>query len=188
MASELLIKENQTMSTSTDGQSIITKTVFIKMALSAWDTYNARVDKLIAALSDEQLSGDTAPGRNSGVYLLGHLVAISDGLFPILGFGERLYPQLDKIFVNSPDKAGHPLPSLNDLKDYWKKVNTKLTEHIIHLAEDEWFTRHNNVSADDFAKEPHRNKLNIIINRTNHTSYHLGQLIYLATKEGNVND
>jgi hypothetical protein len=51
------------------------------------------------------------------------------------------------------------------------------------VPEDEWFTRHNNVSAADFANEPHRNKLNIIINRTNHTSYHLGQLVYLAKKQ-----
>jgi len=35
------------------------------------------------------------------------------------------------------------------------------------------------VSDEDFSKEPHRNKLNVIINRTNHMSYHLGQLILL---------
>ena len=173
------------MSTSlTTNESAGTKTVFIKMALSAWDTYNARVNKLLDTLSDEQLTADTAPGRNSGIYLLGHLIAVNDGLFPILGFGERLYPQLDKVFVESPDKSGLEMPSLNELKGYWKKVNAKLTDHIIRMPEDEWFTRHTKVSEDDFAKEPHRNKLNIIINRTNHTSYHLGQLIYLAKKAG----
>jgi hypothetical protein len=29
------------------------------------------------------------------------------------------------------------------------------------------------------AKEPHRNKLNLLMNRTNHLSYHLGQLVLL---------
>ncbi len=153
------------------------------MALSAWDTYNARVTKLIDALSDEQLAAETAPGRNTGIYLFGHLVAVSDGLFPILGFGERLYPELDKIFVDNPDKSGFEMPSINSLKEYWKKVNDKLTDHIIRVPEDEWFTRHTKVSEADFANEPHRNKLNILINRTNHTSYHLGQLIYLAKKK-----
>lgn len=167
----------------TTSTSLPTKTLFIKMALSAWDTYNARVNKLIDALSDEQLAADTAPGRNSGIYLLGHLIAVNDGLFPILGFGERLYPQLDKIFVENPDKSGFETPSLNELKEYWKKVNDKLTDHILRMPEDEWFTRHTKVSEDDFAKEPHRNKLNIIINRTNHTSYHLGQLMYLSPKK-----
>jgi hypothetical protein len=168
---------------TTINESITAKTVFIKMALSAWDTYNARVNKLIDTLSDEQLIAETAPGRNSGIYLLGHLIAVSDGLFPILGFGERLYPELDKIFLESPDRSGLEMPPINELKEYWKKVNAKLTDHIIQVPADEWFTRHNNVSEADFANEPHRNKLNIIINRTNHTSYHLGQLVYLAKKQ-----
>lgn len=172
------------MSTSTTtNEKITAKTVFIKMALSAWDTYNERVNKLINSLSDEQLIAETAPGRNSGIYLLGHLIVVSDGLFPILDFGEKLYPELEKIFLESPDRSGLAMPSIAELKEYWKKVNAKLTDHILQVPEDEWFTRHNNVSEADFANEPHRNKLNIIINRTNHTSYHLGQLIYLAKKQ-----
>jgi hypothetical protein len=50
------------------------------------------------------------------------------------------------------------------------------------MKADEWFNKHTAVSAEDFAKEPHRNKLNVIVNRTNHTSYHLGQLVYLVKK------
>ena len=171
------------MTTSaTPNESITRQTVFIKMALNAWETYNERVDKLINTITDEQLLSETSPGRNSGIYLLGHLIAISDGLFPILGFGERLYPELDKIFLESPDKSGYEMPSINDLKEYWYKVNTKLTGHINQMPENEWFIRHTKVSEADFAKEPHRNKLNIIINRTNHTSYHLGQMVYLEKK------
>ncbi len=171
------------MSTSaTTNESIATQTVFIKMALSAWETYNERVNKLIDSLSDEQLMADTSPDRNTGIYLFGHLIAVSDGLFPILGFGERLYPQLDKIFLENPDKSGFDMPSINDLKEYWYKVNTRLTGHFNQMPEDEWFGRHTKVSEADFAKEPHRNKLNIIINRTNHTSYHLGQMVYLEKK------
>ncbi len=163
-------------------ENIPTTTLFIKMAISAWDTYNARVNKLLDTLTDDQLLAETAPGRNSGIYLIGHLVAISDSLFPILGFGEPLYPGLYKTFVESPDKTGHPMPPIKELKEYWHTVNTKLSEHINQMPAAEWFTRHNNVSEADFAKEPHRNKLNIIINRTSHTSYHLGQLVYLGKK------
>ncbi|MGZ3776991.1 MAG: hypothetical protein ACXVI9_05205, partial [Mucilaginibacter sp.] len=60
------------------------------------------------------------------------------------------------------------------------KVTSVLQQRIDATSADDWFTRHNAVSAEDFAKEPHRNKLNIIINRTNHLSTHLGQLIYLS--------
>jgi hypothetical protein len=174
----------QTQTATTENVSL--KAIFINMVISAWDTYNTRIKKLLDTMSDEQLLSETAPGRNSGIYIIGHLVAINDGLFPILGFGERLYPELDKVFLNSPDRSGLEKPSINQLKEYWNKVNTKLAENINQVTADEWFTRHNNVSEEDFAKEPHRNKLNIIINRTNHTSYHLGQLIYLGKNKEQV--
>ena len=70
-------------------------------------------------------------------------------------------------------------PSVEELKKYWKEVNAVLYEHISKMTTGDWFTRHSAVSEEDFSKEPHRNKLNIIINRTNHQSYHLGQLAYL---------
>ena len=152
------------------------------MAISAWDGYNARVSKLLETLTDEEILAETAPGRNTGIYLVGHLVAVNDALIPILGFGERLYPELDKVFVNSPDKSGHEMPTIVELKEYWSKVNAQLSNYFGQMREDDWFTRHNNVSETDFVKEPHRNKLNIILNRTSHTSYHLGQLAYLAKK------
>lgn len=164
-------------------QTIPAKATFIKMAISAWETQNARVKKVLDEFTDEQLFAETAPGRNSGVYLIGHLIAVSDRLFPILGFGERLYPNLDKIFIDNPDRSGIEMPAISELKEYWNKVNARLADHISQMPADEWFTRHNSVSETDFAKEPHRNKLNIIINRTNHTSYHLGQLIYLEKKQ-----
>jgi DinB superfamily len=153
--------------------------VFIKMAMDAWQTQNSRVDKLMTTLTDDQFSSETAPGRNSGVYLFGHLAAVNDGLFPLLGLGERLYPELETVFLKNPDKSGLAKPSLAVLKDSWKKINTKLAEHFAKLQPDEWFTRHNSVSAEDFEKEPHRNKLNILVNRANHASYHLGQMAYL---------
>jgi uncharacterized damage-inducible protein DinB len=155
--------------------------LFIKMIVSAWQTQNARVDKLLETLSNEQFSAETAPGRNSGTYLLGHLAAVNDALFPLLGFGEKLHPELENIFLTNPDKSNLPKPGLDELKNYWKEINTKLTQHINETQPDEWLTRHSAVSEEDFVKEPHRNKLNIIINRTNHQSYHLGQMTYLKS-------
>ena len=159
------------------------KELFIKMTVDAWNTQVARLTKLFDALSDEQLATETAPDRNTGTYLLGHLVAVTDGMLPLLGFGEKLYPQLEKPFITSPDRSGLEIPTVAELKKYWTAINTKLSEHIAATSTDEWFTKHNSVSAEDFAKEPHRNKLNILINRTNHNSYHLGQLIYLKPKK-----
>jgi hypothetical protein len=169
-------KQMETVQTPAD------KSLFVKMVVSAWDTQNARVNSLLEKLSDDQLQTETAPGRNTGHYLLGHLAAVNDALFPILGWGERLHPQLEEVFLESPDKSGHSFPSPSELKSYWKEINSKLAQHIAAMEPDDWFTRHNNVSAEDFEKEPHRNKLNILINRANHESYHLGQLAYLVKK------
>jgi hypothetical protein len=170
------------MDQTTLQQKPLEKTVSIKMVTDAWFSYIERVNKLINSLTEEQITADTSPGRNSGLYLFGHLIAIHDDMIPILGFGERLYPQLDRAFVDNPDKLGLETPAVDTLKSYWNTINIKLADHIRNMPEDEWFSRHNKVAEADFAKEPHRNKLNILINRTNHMSYHLGQMVYLEGK------
>lgn len=153
--------------------------LFIKMVIQAWDTQNDRLDKLIGQLPEERLYAQTAPGKNRGYYLLGHLVAISDAMIPLLGLGEKFHPELEAIFVSKPDNTNIISPSIDDLKKYWKEIISKLSHHFKLMSSDDWFSRHNAVSPEDFAREPFRNKLNIIINRTNHQSYHLGQMIYL---------
>ena len=165
-----------TTTTTTD------KELFIKMVLSNWELQVNRMNGLLNKLNDDDLSAETATNRNTGIYLLGHLTAVSDALFTFLGLGERLYPSLDEAFLKNPEKSGLEKPSVNELKEYWNRVNSVLAERIGQMQPDEWFNRHTAVSEEDFAKEPHRNKLNIIINRTNHLSYHLGQLTYLLKK------
>jgi uncharacterized damage-inducible protein DinB len=158
------------------------KALFVKMAMSAWQTQISRVNDLIAKLSDEELSQETAPGRNTGTYLLGHLTAVNDYLLSLFGFEDGLYPELENIFVTLPDKSGIAKPSNQELRKYWANVNAKLTEHFNKMQPDDWFTKHTAVTEEDFAKEPHRNKLNVLMNRTSHHSYHLGQLTFLLKK------
>src|SRR5690242_16678519 len=104
--------------------------LFTRMVISAWKSQNAQVNKLLDSISDDQLLQETAPGRNTGIYLLGHLTAVNDNLFTILGLGEKLYPELYDVFVNEADKSGHPFPATTRLREYWNAVNTKLTEAI----------------------------------------------------------
>lgn len=153
--------------------------LFIKMALSAWEGQNKNLNNIVSSLTPEQLSKEIAPGKNTGIYLLGHLVAVNDAMLPILDFGEKLFPHLEDIFIKNPDKGGAEKPSVTELKGCLEVVNKKLTEHIQSANSAEWFKKHKAVSEEDFVKEPHRNKLNIIINRTNHMSYHLGQMVLL---------
>jgi hypothetical protein len=156
--------------------------LFVKMAVTAWKTQNERVDKLLETLSNNVLMMETAPSRNRGIYLLGHLVAVNDRLFTLFGLGDRLHPELDTIFLTNPDRSTDTIPSVDELKQYWKNVNEKLDTAFRSMSSANWFSRHNSVTPEDFEKDPQRNKLNVLLNRTSHTAYHLGQLIYLKPK------
>lgn len=150
--------------------------LLVKMTLMAWDAQNNYLHKLINSLTDDQLAKETAPGKNTGIYLLGHLIAVSDGLLPLLGFGNRLFPEMEEVFLKNPDKSGLAKPSVAELKQRFEIVNKKLNNHFQSADINEWFSRHTAVSPDDFAKEPHRNKLNTVITRTGHMAYHIGQM------------
>jgi len=153
--------------------------LFVKMALDAWNTQSNRTDKLIQSLSDQTLTDETALDRNTGTYLLGHLTAVHDAMIPLLGLGEKLYPQLETIFLKNPDKSGLEKPAIGDLRLYWNTVQVTLVNYFNQLTAEDWFKKHATISHEDFLKEPHRNKLSVLINRTNHLAYHLGQLAYL---------
>ena len=94
-----------------------------------------------------------------------------------MGFGELIYPALQDVFIKSPDKSGQVMPTIAELKNtviQWMR-NCRQTGFSAASPE-EWLSRHMSVSPEDFAKEPHRNKLNIVISRTQHMAYHVGQL------------
>ena len=150
--------------------------LLVKMTLMAWDAQNNHLNKLISSLTDDQLAKETAPGKNTGVYLLGHLIAVSDGLMPLLGFGNRLFPDMEEVFLKNPDKSGLTHPSVAELKRRLETVNKELNHHFQSAGVNEWLSRHTAVSPEDFVKEPHRNKLNTVITRTGHMAYHIGQM------------
>ena len=158
------------------------KELFVKMTLSNWHGQNKRIAGLTDKLTDEQLHNEVAPGRNRGIYLLGHLAAISDLMLPLLGLGSQLYPGLEAQFVTNPDAADQPTPSIAVLKDCWETINQTLAGHFASMEEADWLSRHTKVSEEDFLKDPSRNKLNVLISRTGHINYHRGQLAFLTPK------
>lgn len=161
---------------------MITSDVFVKMALDAWTSELKHTNALLAKLTDEQLMQQVAPGRNRGIYLLGHLTAVHDQMLPLLRFQETMYPELYGPFHDEPDGAVAGLPPIAQLRAQWKAVNDALLKHMAGLAPEEWFSRHANIAEADFPKEPHRNRLNVVISRTNHLAYHRGQLALLVSK------
>jgi hypothetical protein len=112
--------------------------IFVKMALDAWQGQLKSTDSLLNKLSDEQLMQEVSPGRNRGIYLLGHLVAVHDMMLPLLLLGESQYPEFYPIFVQSPDRAVADLPSIVELRAQWTATNEKLSVHFASLTAGEW--------------------------------------------------
>jgi uncharacterized damage-inducible protein DinB len=153
--------------------------LFVKMALHAWEVNLKRVNATFNSLSDEQLFEEIAPGKNRVIYLLGHLTAVHDRMLPLLGFGNREYLQLDDAFISNPDKAIKDLPPPKELRTWWTNTNELLARHFSSLSSEDWFQKHTMMSDEDFVKEPHRNRLSVLLTRTNHLAHHLGQLVLL---------
>lgn len=153
--------------------------VFTKMVVDAWNAKTKQFDKLLAELSDEQLVQEVSPGRNRGIYLLGHLTAMVGFMILQLGFGENATPDLVPFFVQTPDKSRADIPTAAALRGEWERAKGLLDAHIAATETRDWFQRHASISEEDFAKEPHRNRLNLLLSRASHFDYHLGQLIFL---------
>jgi hypothetical protein len=147
----------------------------VTSALSSWKSAVERADRLFFPLSEEQLQKEVAPGKNRLIYLWGHLTAVHDRMLPLLEVGPRLYPELDGPFLTSPDKTVAPLPAATEIKKSWDEVNHKLLAGFEGFSATEWLLKHASVSAEDFAKDPSRNRFAILLSRTGHITFHLGQ-------------
>ena len=151
--------------------------LLVATAVGSWKQIIGRADSVIAKYTDEELDRHIAPGRNRVRYLVGHLVAVDDKLLPGLGIGERLYANLDAAYLTNPDGTLPDPVSTEELKKAWVEVHSKLTAAFEQMTAAQWLERHTSVSEEDFAKEPLRNRLAMLLSRTNHVSMHLGQAL-----------
>ena len=151
--------------------------VYVALALKVWKAQIERADKLFGSLSSEEVQRDIAPGRNRLLYLWGHLTAIHDAMLPLLGLRDRRHPEFDVAFVSNPDKSQAAIPSHEQVRQAWTTVNGELQKGFERMSSSEWLQRHSAVSEEDFSKDASRNRFSILLSRTNHLSYHLGQAV-----------
>lgn len=148
----------------------------LDVCLLQWDTYNNRMQKLLDTISDENFNKPVAPGVNSPSWILGHLVDTDDKLLELFGIRSRLFPDLEKIYHHErgANQAGHL--TKDQLITQWKAILAELNRAFKSMSENDWHSRHVAVSEEDFKKEPHRNKLNVMLSRVSHKASHLGQI------------
>lgn len=154
----------------------MTNELFVKMTLDRWNASLRSCDSILARLSDNELHQAVAPGKNRGIYLLGHLIAVHDDMIVLLDLGEKIYPELFEPCLKMPDRADAKIPDADVLRNAWIHQCAALDILFNKFTAEQWFEKHSAVTAEDFLNEPHRNKLNIVITRTSHLQYHLGQL------------
>jgi hypothetical protein len=154
---------------------MVNEGTYVALGLKVWKAQIERADKLFGSLSSEEALREIAPGRNRLLYLWGHLTAIHDAMLPLLGLRERLHPEFDVAFVSNPDKSRADIPSREQVHRAWNAVNAELWKGFEKMSWSDWVQPHSAVSEEDFAKDASRNRFSILLSRTNHLSYHLGQ-------------
>jgi hypothetical protein len=157
-----------------------TENLLIDSALRTWKVNVDRATRFFTALTEEQLLHEVAPGRNRLVYVWGHLAAANDALFPLLGLGKRLHPELDALFLSNPDRSAQETLSGAELSRIWTEIHESLWDAFSKLSPAQWVEKHTSVSQEDFLREPHRNRFTILLTRTGHVASHLGQAILAA--------
>jgi len=147
----------------------------VTAAVNSWKLNIERADRMFSPLTEEQLLKEVAPGKNRLIYLWGHLTAVHDRMLPLLVLGPRLHPEYDVLFLTNPDKAAPTLPAAVEIKKAWDDVNGALLAGFEGLSAADWLQKHGSVSDEDFAQDPLRNRFSVLLSRTTHVSFHLGQ-------------
>jgi hypothetical protein len=158
------------------------ETRMIDSAIRTWKSNADRIDKFFGALSPEQLEQEIAPGRTRHIYLWGHIAAL-DGVFPLMGLGPRLYPEMELMFIANPDWAAITVYSAGQLKQAWNQINERLLAEFSGWSPAEWLERHTAVSAEDFLSEPHRNRYTVLLSLNTHMAFHFGQAILTKPRD-----
>jgi len=151
----------------------------ITQVINNWKAQNKAITAFVNKYGDEVYLREVAPGRNRAIYLFGHLIAVSDNLLVMFGLGEPLFPSFVEFFLKNTDRTFTDIPTIAELRQSWETVNNTLAAHFNDMPVSDWLSRHTKVSEEDFAVDPLRNKLNVLISRTIHEGYHLGQLVLL---------
>ncbi|MEQ8302914.1 MAG: DinB family protein [Cyclobacteriaceae bacterium] len=148
----------------------------LDICLLQWTANNKRTFKILEDLEDKKFNVPIVPGGNSPSWIMGHLADTDDRLFELLGIGDRKYPELGTIYHHEKgsNQTGHL--SKTELLKKWTHIVAELDKAFSSWSEAEWLGRHTAVSEEDFAQQPQRNRLNVMLGRVSHKTSHLGQL------------
>lgn len=142
------------------------------------------VNGCIDPLTDEELKMELAPGKNHGVWILGHLITSDDDFSVFMEKGDLLYPEYFKLFgQGSKLQPVENYPPVSLLREHWKKVIEKNKKIYAELSDEELSQPHGRMT-DPPEKDFFKTKQRIIIYWQLHQMYHGGQFSVLLAKAG----
>ncbi|TWV94727.1 DinB family protein [Chitinophaga pinensis] len=157
----------------------------ISQVLRNWDNEVAHVNRMFNKYPDEIYMQQVAPGRNSAWYILGHLAATTDAMLPQSFAGELIYPDIAP-FLYTSEKTLSVKANIQYLRRCWVDITNHFSKETRRFSSSEWMQRHALTSQEDFARDPGRNRLNLLMSRTAHLRYHLGQIALLTPTNAGI--
>jgi hypothetical protein len=141
-----------------------------------WKTTASWITGRLDSFTDDELALEIAPGKNHGVWILGHLIESEDDLSKYIGKGEMIFPHYEEIFgQGSILRPAHDYPPVAQLRREWKQVLAKNDALLAAMTDEEWNEPHTQLCAgetDDFF----RTKGRCVSIWCLHQMYHCGQL------------
>src|SRR5882757_9991644 len=90
----------------------------------------------------------------------------------LLRFGSRLNSSSETAVCRPAQSAG----------ENFENPFQRLWEGFSKFSPADWAGRHTAVSEEEFKREPNRNKFTVLLGRTAHMSYHVGQAMLARPK------
>jgi uncharacterized damage-inducible protein DinB len=87
------------------------------------------------------------------------------------------------VYVERADNKSETAYTVSQVKEKWSQQNSVFEEYFAKTKTDEWFEKHTRVSTEEFEKDRKRNRLNVILARIPHLTYHQGQLALLKKRD-----
>ncbi len=141
------------------------------------------VNGTIDPLTDDEFKMEIYPGKNHGVWLLGHLVTSDDDFSMFMGKGEVMFPEYYEVFgQGSKLLPPEEYPPVSELRSAWKKVCEKNRKIYSELTDDELQLPHALVKNID--KDYFKTKERVIMAWHLHQLYHAGQLGIIISQAG----
>lgn len=154
-----------------------------KYLAAQYDSMVNWVNGNIDPLTDDELKMELSPGKNHGIWILGHLIVSDDDFSLYMGKGDLLFPEYYEIFgAKSKLQPVESYAPASLLRKQWKEVIEKNKKIYAELTDEELKLPH--AKVDEFENDFFKTKENIAKFWQLHQMYHAGQLSILVSRAG----